>query len=588
MTDTPRTPTAVDRLVDAYLDDYVALNPIVATTVGIPGHETELPDLSPDGLAAASALRQRSLRALAEAVPEDSVDRVTVAAATEELGVPELIRATGAEESRLAVIGSPVQEVRAAFDLMATATADDWSAIATRLGHVPAAIDGYIASLRTAAARGDISPRRQVEACIEQCDKNTGPDGFFAMLVQAPGLTAGAPPSAAMPTQAPGLAVGAPPVADLPDALRRDLDRGARAASGAYSRLRAFLAGELLPEAPTTDAIGAERYALFSRLFLGSAIDLYETYLWGQKELARITDLMTRTAQRIKPGATIREATAHLDGDAGHRLVGTGALRAWMQEKSDAAVAALAGTHFDIPDPIRTLECRIAPTKTGGMYYTNPSEDFSRPGRMWWSVPEGETEFSTWRELSIVYHEGVPGHHLQIGQTVLRRDRLNRWRRLGSWVSGHGEGWALYAEWLMADLGFLDDPGDFLGMLDSQSLRAARVVLDIGIHCGFDAPAEVGGGSWTYDKAWRFLTAHSSSSTALLRYELDRYLGWPGQAPAYKVGERLWLSLRDEARRGCASQGDAFDLKAFHRRALDIGSVGLDVLRDAVLGELGD
>jgi len=563
MTDTSRTPTAVDRLIDAHLDDYVALNPIAATATGISGHETELPDLSPDGLAAVSELRQRTLRALAGAVAVDSVDRVTVAAATDELSVAEQIRDLGAEESRLNPVASPLQSVRMVFDLMATSTSDDWATIAVRLANVPHAIDGYIASLRAAAARGDVSPRRQVEAGVVQSEENVGADGFFAQLASEARANDG----------------------ELPASGRADLDRGARAASDAYARLRTFLAEELLPAAPDTDAVGPERYALFSRSFLGSAVDLEETYIWGQKELARITDLMQQTAERIKPGASVREAMAHLDTDAAHKLVGTDALKAWMQAKSDAAVAALADTHFDIPEPIRTLECRIAPTKTGGMYYTHPSEDFSRPGRMWWSVPEGETEFATWRELSIVYHEGVPGHHLQIAQTVYRRDLLNRWRRMGSWISGHGEGWALYAEWLMADLGFLDDPGDFLGMLDSQSLRAARVVLDIGIHCGFDAPPEAGGGAWDYDKAWRFLTAHSSSSSALLRYELDRYLGWPGQAPAYKIGERLWLSLRDEARR---RDGDAFDLKRFHRRALDIGSVGLDVLHAAVLGEYDD
>ena len=169
-------------------------------------------------------------------------------------------------------------------------------------------------------------------------------------------------------------------------------------------------------------------------------------------------------------------------------LHGTDALRDWMQERADEVIADLADTHFDIPGPVRTIECRIAPTQTGGIYYTGPSDDFTRPGRMWWSVPKGVTEFGTWRELTTVYHEGVPGHHLQVAQTVYRRELLNKWRRMMCWVSGHGEGWALYAERLMAELGYMDDPGNYLGLLDGQSLRAARVVLDIGVHCGFEAP----------------------------------------------------------------------------------------------------
>ncbi len=558
-----RTPTPVDNLIDEYLDEYAALDPIFATSSGIPGYEKDLPELSPDWLAAVSALRQRTLGALADATTADANDRVTVAAATEELTVAELIRSAGADESRLNIIASPLQEVRAVFDLMATSSADDWALIAGRLTQVPRAISGYVASLRAAADRGDVSPRRQVAAGIEQCGDNFGPDGFFARFA------AGA----------------STPGGDLPPAIRADLESGAREAAGAYEELSRFLAEELLPLAPATDPVGRERYALFSRSYLGSVLDLDEAYAWGQDELARIGALMQQTAERIKPGASVREAMDHLDSDPGHKLYGTDALKQWMQGKSDAAVSALAGTHFDIPEPIRTLECMIAPTKTGGMYYTGPSDDFTRPGRMWWSVPKGVTEFSTWRELSIVYHEGVPGHHLQVAQTVYRRELLNRWRRLGSWVAGHGEGWALYAEWLMADLGFLDEPGDFLGMLDSQSLRAARVVLDIGIHCGLEAPAEVGGGAWDYHKAWHFLTAHSSSSHELLRYELDRYLGWPGQAPAYKLGERLWLQLREDARQRAVAAGQEFDVKDFHRRALDIGSLGLDVLRSAVLGE---
>jgi uncharacterized protein (DUF885 family) len=129
----------------------------------------------------------------------------------------------------------------------------------------------------------------------------------------------------------------------------------------------------------------------------------------------------------------------------------------------------------------------------------------------------------------------------------------------------------------------MDDPGNRMGLLDAQSMRAARVVLDVGFHCGFEAPAEVGGGQWTYDKAWAFLKNHVNMDDGFLRFELDRYLGWPGQAPSYKLGEKLWLELRDESKRRAGAQ---FDLKAFHRRALDVGSVGLDTLRSAVLGEL--
>ncbi len=553
-----RNQTDVDRLADSHLDATAALDPVIATYWGVAGHETELPDLSPDGFEERSLLRRRTLAALDAARPADVTDRVTVAALRENLELAEQLRATGVEESSLNVIESPVQGLRDVFDLMAKDTAEDWSIIARRLTAVPAATSGYLASLRLAAGRGRISPARQVRAGITQAAKAADPGGYFDELVES-----------------------AP--ADLPTSVRADLERAAHSARTAYGELAQVLGDELLASAPEADAVGREEYVLHSRSFLGSSIDLEETYAWGQDELARITEEMQATAERIRPGATIEQAKAHLDQDPSRKLGSREELVAWMQAKSDAAVASLSGTHFDIPEPVRRLECRIAPSGVGIIYYTGPSEDFSRPGRMWWSVPEGENEFSTWRELTTVYHEGVPGHHLQIGQTVFRSELLNRWRRLASWVSGHGEGWALYAELLMADLGYLDDPGEYLGMLDGQAMRAARVVIDIGFHCGFAAPAEAGGGEWTWDKAWAFLATYCSMSEGVRHFELERYLGWPGQAPSYKIGERLWLQLREDAR---ANQGDAFDLATFHRGALDIGSVGLDVLRQAVLGQI--
>ncbi|HQX36442.1 MAG TPA: DUF885 domain-containing protein, partial [Microbacteriaceae bacterium] len=268
-----------------------------------------------------------------------------------------------------------------------------------------------------------------------------------------------------------------------------------------------------------------------------------------------------------------------LEKDPSRKLQGTEALQKWMQETSDRAVAELGATHFDIPAEIRTLECMIAPTQEGGIYYTGPSDDFSRPGRMWWSVPEGVTEFDTWRELTTVYHEGVPGHHLQIGQGVANRAQLNSWRRQLAGSSGHAEGWALYAERLMQQLGYLDDPADRLGMLDGQRMRAARVVLDIGVHLG--KPRLDGQGIWDADYALEFMMQNVNMPEAFVRFEVNRYLGWPGQAPSYKVGQRIWENVRDEVE---AREGADFDIKAFHKRALDLGGVGLDTLRRALLG----
>jgi uncharacterized protein (DUF885 family) len=551
-----RPTTEVDQIANGYLDAFVQLSPITATYLGIAGHDEDLDDFAPSGYAAQSALRRATLAALAQATAIDEIDKVTLAAMNERLGLAEETYAAGLDEMSLNVLASPLQAIRDVFDLMPTETDAHWATFAARMAKIPAALDSYVSSLRAAAPLGLVSPKRQVEACAAQCAALTAPDGYFSRL---PGAREGV----------------------LQDVTATALRSSVAGASSAYSRMGEFLRNELLPMAPEADACGRERYQLLSRLFLGASVDLEETYQWGQQELARITAEMELVAGRIEPGASISEAIAILDADPQYQLHGTAELKAWMQGKADEVIANLADTDFDIPEPVRTIECLIAPTQTGGIYYTGPSEDFTRPGRMWWSVPRGVTEFGTWRELTTVYHEGVPGHHLQVAQTVFRSELLNRWRRMDAWTSGHGEGWALYAERLMAELGYMDEPGNRMGMLDGQSLRAARVVIDIGVHCGFEAPDEVGGGQWSYDKAWEFLRAHANMNEDLLRFELDRYLGWPGQAPSYKIGERLWLQLRDEVR---TREGDAFDIKAFHRKALDIGGVGLDTLRQAVLG----
>jgi uncharacterized protein (DUF885 family) len=563
---TQRPQTDVDRIAEKYFEASVALSPIAATYLGVPGHDEDLDDLSPAGIAAQSRLRQATLAELASATPDDEVDRVTLAAMTERLGLAEERHAAGLDEMDLNVIASPLQEVRDIFDLMPTSTEAQWHTLAVRLSKIPAALEQYQHSLLAARDRGLVSPKRQVTACAEQSRDLTADDAYFGTLVQDAAIHSDSGES---------VPLGGDVKAELADA--------AKAASAAYADMADWLERELLPHAPEADACGRDRYQLESRYYLGAVVDLEETYAWGQQEVAHLHSQMREIAEGLEPGASVERGVELLDADEKYRLEGTDALKAWMQERADEVIRQLKDVHFDIPEPVQRIECMIAPTQTGGIYYTGPSDDFSRPGRMWWSVPKGKTEFQTWNELSTVYHEGVPGHHLQVAQTVYRAGLLNKWRRLESWTSGHGEGWALYAERLMAELGYMDDPGNRMGWLAAQSLRAARVVIDIGVHCGFEAPEEVGGGAWDYDKAWTYLSRYGFMDDKTLRFELNRYLGWPGQAPSYKIGERLWLQLRDQVKE---REGEAFDLKAFHRRALDIGGVGLDTLRDAVLGTL--
>jgi uncharacterized protein (DUF885 family) len=552
-----RPHTAIDAVADAYTDTLIRLNPSFATTLGVPGHETEFQDFSPAGIEEFIVAARKALGELEGLEPVDDVDAVTLDAMRERLGLQLEIHESGWDAADLNNIASPAQDIRAIFDLMPTDSTEHWEHIAGRAHSVPGAIDGYIESLRYAREQGKVSASRQVSIVVEQATRYAAEDGFFAKMA-AGAKTADGPLSAE---------------------LQAKLDDGAAAARAAYLKLADFLSAELLPAAPAKDAVGRDRYALASRAFLGATVDLDETYAWGVQELERLIAEQERVANEIRPGASVADAKEILNSDPARQLKGTDALKAWMQGLSDKAVADLADVHFEIPDIMKTLECLIAPTDEGGIYYTGPSDDFSRPGRMWWSVPAGEDTFTTWAETTTVFHEGVPGHHLQIATAIYRRELLNKWRRNVCWTSGHGEGWALYAEQLMLELGYLKDPGDHMGMLDMQRMRAARVVFDIGVHLELDVPERWGSGTWTPDKGYDFLKQNLAISEGQLNFEFARYLGWPGQAPSYKVGQRLWEQIRAEleARPG-------FNLKSFHTKALNVGSVGLDTLKRALLG----
>ena len=549
-----RAETQIDQLANQLVKDQAATYPSFATSIGYPGGEGDMDDYSPEALAQEQTDIKAVIAKLEALTPADDIDLVTKEAMLFSLKGEIATYDSGLAFRSLNNIASAAQGVRDVFDISPTATVEDWENLASRMSKVGESLRGYARSLEEGAKRNDAPAARQLTEVIKQAEQITTADGFFHTFAKNAKAESG----------------------DLPESLKKQLQEAAASATAGYAEFGDYLKG-LLPRSTSPDAIGRERYQILSRRFLGATVDLDETYEWGKEELARVVAEQTAVANEIKPGASVAEAVKHLENDPSTKLHGTDALQKWMQKLSDEAIAKLSGTHFEIADPIKKLECMIAPTQHGGIYYTGPSDDFSRPGRMWWSVPVGVTEFDTWRETTTVYHEGVPGHHLQVAQATYIRDTLNAWRRLSSWTSGHGEGWALYAERLMQDLGFLSNPADRLGMLDGQRMRAARVVLDIGVHLGKQNLE--GTGVWDFDYALNFMRSNVNMSPEFVRFEVTRYFGWPAQAPSYKVGQRIWEQIRDDY---AARKGASFDIKEFHKTALNLGGLGLDTLRSAM------
>ncbi|HYL50604.1 MAG TPA: DUF885 domain-containing protein [Acidimicrobiia bacterium] len=540
---------AVYEIADRYVEQYAALDPCGATYLGVAGHDHEMTDFSPDATAERVQLARDTIAELERAPKDDDNDRLAAAVQRDRLQRDVDFFDAQEDLRPLRIIGSPVQEVRQCFDLMSYETDDDWATVVTRMRRVPDALTSIEATLREGVARGVVSARRQALACAQQAEAWGGSAPYFKNLAER-----------------------------RPD--DRELEAAAEDATASYARFGAYLRDEYAPKADPRDPVGRDRYKLFSGAFNGVDLDFDETYAWGIEELHRIEHQMQVVGERILPGESVTRVIEHLDADPTRSIEGVDEFRRWNQDLIDRTIAELNGVHFDIAEPLQRCEAMIAPPGgAAAMYYTGPSEDFSRPGRTWYPTL-GATRFPLWKEVSTCYHEAVPGHHLQVGQVKYLAGKLSRFQRLMSFVSGHGEGWALYAERLMGELGYLDDPAWEMGMLAAQAMRAVRVVVDIGMHLELPIPAHERyhpGETWTPELALPFVIERSRFPEQFMRSEVDRYLGWPAQAISYKVGERVWLECREDARR---RKGAGFDLKAFHTYALDLGGMGLGLLRE--------
>ncbi len=531
-------PDPLSDIAGRYVERFAALDPCLAAMMGVSGHDGELTDYSPDGFAARRDLAATTLAELAALPAEQAGSGVAALMLRQRLEADLALADAGLPQSDLGGVDGPVPRLRQAIELLDRGADTPWDDLHARLRALPSTLLGLCTTLRGARR---VSARRQV-------------------LISARAATH---------------------LADYVTALRCDCGTATRAAA-ALADFADFLTRDVAPRAPERDGVGAEHYQLAVHGLLGTRLDLADTYAWGWAELARIRDEMHAAAAQIAPGEPLKAVFAALDADPAYQIATAEEFRAHLQQLADQAIDELDGVHFDIPEPLRRIDCHL--TDTGGIYYLAPAENLSRPGQMWWT--HGEAPFITWSVPSVMYHEGVPGHHLQLGGTVLGGPGgpgggLNRFQRVSSELyPGHSEGWGLYAERLMDDLGYYRDPAHRLGMLaGGQQFRAARVILDIGLHLELPIPAGTGfheGERWTRDLAVEFLRLHTGpESEASLAFEADRYLGLPGQAIAYKVGERVWLAGRD-----AAAARPGFELKDFHRKALALGPMGLDLLAE--------
>ncbi|NUO58169.1 MAG: DUF885 domain-containing protein [Hamadaea sp.] len=535
---------AADQFADELLAAYAVLDPTSAVVEAGAKDPDRLTDYSPAGHQARADFAAAELRKIAGVPAGSAHDRRLLDHLAERLESMIEFHDSGEDLRELhAAATGPLQMIRQAVDAAVPAgdaDADEreagWALVAERLADVPRALAGYAESLTVAASRGHVAAARQIDLVVARCD------GWIADTEQLAASYAGGPHQAALTV-------------------------ATKAAAEAYQLLASRLSADLKPKANPVEAFGPDRYAVWLRKFLGVRPDLAELYAWGWDEVESIEAQLRAEAEAIMPGAGLGEVLDHLDAPGSPGMIGSPAEFAdWLQALLERTLSELDGTHFDIPEPLRRIESRV--TTSAGTMYIGPSADLTRPGRVWWQLPEHDTEFATWYAYTTVYHEGVPGHHLQIGYESWRNPLGQRLNMLGGLSAGQ-EGWALYAERLMDELGFYTQPGARLGHLFAQLLRAARVVIDIGLH--LELP-DRDGRTWTPDAAYDML-ANRCQQGGYASAELARYLGRPAQALAYKAGERVWLDAR-------AASG--LPLREFHRRALDLGSLGLGQLAAAL------
>ncbi|MBX3284392.1 MAG: DUF885 domain-containing protein [Actinobacteria bacterium] len=549
------TPAAALRdLADRYWEARLEASPLFATFLGDHRYDDRVDDLSEAGEA---DQRARWVALLGEARALDASGLDETDAVTLGLLVQELEDNVAGIDTRLAELASDqMQGVHAGLLTMAgqlRAAEPEHAAMAVlRVQRLGTMLDQAVERFRAGLAAGRTPARICVSRSLNQVD------GYLASPVE----------------HDPFANVAGPADWDGEAAWREELATAvADHLRPAFARYRAVLADELLPVARDDDHPGLhwlddgpELYRTLIRLHTGLELTAEELHEIGRHEVLEVLPEQFREVGLRAFGTDdLGEIFRRLLEDPDLRYRDADEILAHATHCLEAATSAM-GEYFGI---LPEAPCVLTPipdylaADAPAAYYTPPAPDGSRPGEYHVNL-HSPTTTGRAETASIAFHEAIPGHHLQLAIAAERAD-LPAFRRLSWGHTAYVEGWALYTERLAEEMGLYESDLDRLGMLASDAWRACRLVVDTGLHAM----------GWSRQQAIDFMVANAPVGRNEIETEVDRYIGMPGQALAYKVGQREILRLRADAE---ARLGEQFSLPEFHDVVLDAATVSLPVL----------
>ena len=545
-------PTTLERLADDYWNAWLQRHPVHATALGDRHHDDRLDDDSP---AARDAWRsqldafERSLNDLT-----DDSDPVTRAALTEALTADRAFLQADLGSFSVDPMDGPQTALLNISSYQPIRSPAEADALLARWAAMPAYLDQAVENLRQGAAEGRIGVSMLCAKITQQLDELLArPDADWPLMQPA--------------TDAPGVRDDLLTI--IGDEIRP-----------AFERYRALIVDELAPAARPDDRPGLLHipggdvaYALVTRAHTSLDVVPEDAHAIGLEEIRRIDSEFTELgARRLKTDGLAATLTA-LREDPDLHFTTREEVAAVAKSSLDRANAAIGDWFGRLPQaPCEVVVMAAHEEKHSTIaYYREPAADGSRPGQYYINTYAPETRPRYEAEM-LAFHESVPGHHLQLA-IMQELTHLPAFRRFNG-STAYIEGWGLYTERLSEEMGLLSGDIDRFGVLSFDAWRASRLVVDTGIHAL----------GWTRRQAIDFMAKHTALGENNITNEVDRYIAYPGQALAYKLGQLELMRLRSEARE---RQGARFDIKGFHDAVLGEGALPLPALRQVVERSLG-